>query len=246
MFCVNCGQSLPDDANFCSKCGASTKGKQSVNDSHAKTQPELEYTYFIVEYEEGGAYYLTHGRNEQSVRDELWNDQRSLIMSEIQKYLKDGWQASSNIGADAFKLHRRTNKQGEPYLSVGSFFVELQRPARELTILEKQLIGIWEQLDDPNRFNRFVNNLFQAGKHVRYEFFKNKTYRWINTVDEEVNRGVFKDNGKGGILIIPKNWDDLADEYIRFEQEQMVLVRRYSDRDELREFRYVKIENITS
>lgn len=247
MFCINCGQALPDDANFCSKCGASTNGKQTVNNGHTITQPELEYTYFKIEYSEGGAYYLTHGRSEQSVRDELWNDKRSSIMPRIQKYLMDGWQASSTIGANAFKFYRRTDKQGTPYLSVKSFFVELERSARELTILEKQLIGIWEQLDDPDGFNRFVNNLLQgfAGKTVHYEFFKDKTYRWTNINEEEVNRGVYKDDGKGGILILPKNWEQLADENIRFEQEKMVLVRRYSDRDELREFRFVKKENTT-
>jgi zinc-ribbon domain len=42
MFCTNCGTQLPDDAKFCSNCGALTHGTPSGSGS--STQPERIYT----------------------------------------------------------------------------------------------------------------------------------------------------------------------------------------------------------
>ncbi len=233
---------MQESANFCSNCGTTVKQESKIS-----APKEWEFTYFKMGYEQGGTLYLTHGRTEQSIRLELWENEKSFILPKIQKYLDDGWQALSDFGVNSYRFFRRQDKDNMPYLSVSSFFVELQRPARELTKLEKEIIGIWESEGDPNRGLMPIVNLALLGKakvqNVYYEFLRNKTYYWKNVMGEEVNRGVFSDNGKGQIVLIPKNNEnegDTIDEYIRLENEKLIIVRRFISDKRLKDFNFFR------
>ena len=44
MYCMNCGQKLPDTARFCPECGEKTKLAQSPSPSESKTDPDVSTT----------------------------------------------------------------------------------------------------------------------------------------------------------------------------------------------------------
>ena len=46
MFCKSCGEKLPDDANFCMKCGARCLTESSSKDMHQKKSQSDERTVF--------------------------------------------------------------------------------------------------------------------------------------------------------------------------------------------------------
>lgn len=48
IFCMNCGNELPDDANFCLKCG---KPVGNVAKSTPQTEPKWEYCEIVFTYE---------------------------------------------------------------------------------------------------------------------------------------------------------------------------------------------------
>lgn len=61
MYCVKCGQQLPDDANFCSRCGVALKGddqgRAAPTQIQARTQamPRREFAFHRALYRDSGS-----------------------------------------------------------------------------------------------------------------------------------------------------------------------------------------------
>src|SRR5436305_242598 len=52
MFCTNCGYQMPDDANFCQKCGRPQN--QSAGTASVRTDAEPQWERMEIELREGG------------------------------------------------------------------------------------------------------------------------------------------------------------------------------------------------
>lgn len=111
MYCVNCGTQLPDDANFCLKCGKPQKLRVQGQTKEPKWETcEIDcyvvkrtwaYSYlaFIAEaYGPNGKYRA--GETSASIRNWPVGSRTETILLDglVQKLLKDRWEYVGQFG----------------------------------------------------------------------------------------------------------------------------------------------------
>ena len=95
-YCVNCGNQLPDDANFCSKCGRSVEQESAPQQNTSTNSPSsMSNSSRLVWDRETGTYKLNP--NSQPISKPQSNNywQNSNYQSNQRKYYK----SSSNTNA---------------------------------------------------------------------------------------------------------------------------------------------------
>lgn len=211
MFCVHCGKNNVENASFCAFCGKPIA--QSITAS-ASSVDEWEYSFYRRNWElgQGGRWNLTFGKTEYGVRLDNWGSDQDYVMRELQVFLDRGWQFVSTPGPNSYRFRRHEDYAGSvkfTWLEVSSFVVDLRRPARPRTEGEKQVLGIWQEVYDPNGgfWNTLGNVAFLHKSTVdrwRYEFSKDRTFRRTDRRGEECDGGIFRENDKGEIQMFYK------------------------------------------
>jgi hypothetical protein len=202
MFCIHCGKQNVDNAMFCAFCGKAIKETQIQS-----TTTKWEYFFIRKTWKSGngGRYNLLNGKTEYSVRLDLWGQDQSEVMKQMQEFYDLGWQSISPPGPGSYRFAENTaysNDYKYTWLEVRSFIVELRRPAQERTEKEKEIIGIWQETQDPNDgfWNKLGNVIFMQKLEVeraKIEFRDDKTFTLINRGGKEVDSGIFvEDDGK--------------------------------------------------
>ena len=205
MFCIHCGKKNMESAVFCAFCGKEISQIKAILDVDNSTV-EWDYNFFRRGWKNGGRWNLTFGVTEHNVRMDNWGQDQSTLLPKIQKYLDNGWQPISPPGPGSYYFDRNTDYAGEikyTYLSVSHFIVEFRRPAKSRTEKEKQLLGIWQEIHDPNQgfWSRLGNAVFDHRLNVgrqRYEFRKDRTFREIDRLDKKVDSGIFYEDPTTG------------------------------------------------
>lgn len=193
MYCSHCGEAVVGTGRFCSHCGKPLVAQPAVT-SLAPSQ--WEYTYYRVSWDsgKGGRYPLTFGKTEYSVRLDNWGRDQHWILPEIQSYIDKGWEPIHEIGPGSYHFVRSKDYTGGiTYycLEVVQFLVKFRRPATPLTDLQKELLGKWEEVEDPNK--GFGNNLMNklnsrsSAQRAFFTFFRDKTFVWINRYERKYN-----------------------------------------------------------
>lgn len=218
MFCAHCGKSNVENASFCAYCG------KAIRQSYAEpiTEPvrpkntEWEYNFYGQNWDlgEGGHWNLTFGRTEYDVRLDNWGANQDSLMPKIQLYLDDGWQLINPPGPNSYRFKRHKDTDGLNWLELDSFIVEFRRPARPRTEKEKELLGVWQEVGDPNKgFFKQLGNVILSQRLTihrwRYEFFENRTFGRTDYEGRERDGGIFFENKKGGIEMLYKFSPDL-------------------------------------
>lgn len=146
MFCSNCGTQLPDDANFCMKCGKQLKEGLS----QPELQPETcEITCATLRKPLFGDYTLQFwaeatGPNGHYNADESlvfkgpgWVDlespqTRAALHSLIEKLGKDGWESLDTHGECSYSYRFRHRTTATPHAHKLSFDIVLMEPGNRL------------------------------------------------------------------------------------------------------------------
>ena len=108
MNCPSCGQVVPDNSNICPHCSTSMAApglKESI---------QWEYEYFIFELTPNlmGPMRVKLGPGEHTLsvaRDRFWRAYHNEILTAVQKWLDDGWQAVDEIGPADILLRTYTD-----------------------------------------------------------------------------------------------------------------------------------------
>jgi hypothetical protein len=100
VFCVSCGQTLPDDAKFCSKCGRPQQGDDSKGLQRTEYL-EMEVTFAPVHYKTAGFFGGVDRVSSERGRTAV----RKAIDAALQPHFDDGWQIEEpydkNVRLDA-------------------------------------------------------------------------------------------------------------------------------------------------
>jgi hypothetical protein len=89
MFCVKCGTKLPDDANFCLKCG---KSQNSTSDTSARLpiQAKWEYKELVIPLNFRERNNLIGNEADMLIKDtEHYNP---IILEQLQREGENGWE----------------------------------------------------------------------------------------------------------------------------------------------------------
>jgi hypothetical protein len=127
MYCPSCGKNVPDNSKFCLHCGFSITAPESPVDR----QVEWEYQDYLLQWGagDGGRYPLSEGENENTIRLEIWNNQQSWILPQIQELLDNGWQPVTHVGPAAFSFrYHNGGLLGARYIEVNEFRVKMRKP----------------------------------------------------------------------------------------------------------------------
>lgn len=205
MFCIHCGKNIADNASFCAYCGKPIQGEKQPQKN------DWEYVFYRKWWKpgKGGRYNLINGKSEYSVRLELWGTDEGQVIKELQEFYDIGWQPLTPPGPSCYRFSENTAYSGDynyKWLEIRLFIVELRRPAQERTAMEKEVIGVWQETDDPNQgfWNKFGNVLLSQRLEVeraKMEFHKDKTFTVTNRDGTKGSGGIFGEaDGKIAIL----------------------------------------------
>ena len=133
-------------------------------------------------------------------------------MPQIQAYLDKGWQFVNPPGPNSYRfIHNEDYAGGVKFtwLEVRSFIVEFRRPARPRTEKEKQLLGIWQEVNNPNNgfWKTLGNVVFSQRLTVdrwHYEFFKDRVFRRTDRDGKKRDAGTFFENDEGEVELFYK------------------------------------------
>ncbi len=104
MFCISCGKTIPDDANFCAYCGKPQKG----GESRGPVEWEYtEYTHIFTSYGPKGAWYrqeYVFDYTDAQIKVDIWQKHQAFFLSEVQEWLDQGWTPISEVGPSAIQL----------------------------------------------------------------------------------------------------------------------------------------------
>ena len=199
MYCIHCGKLNVDQASFCAYCGKATSSIPDESSRDREVEGDYNFYSQVWSYGKGGRWNLTFGVTEYSVRLDNWGSDQNRIMPELQEYLDAGWQYINPPGPNSYRFISHTDDAGGirfTWLSVSSFIVDFRRPARPLKDKEKLLIGVWQELYNPNAgfLNKLGNLAFSHKTDVsreRYKFRKDHTVRPVTRDGEVIDLGVF-------------------------------------------------------
>lgn len=217
MFCIHCGKSNVENASFCAYCGGkiSQTGSEDVAEPARSKTIEWDYDFYDIQWEtrNGGRWNLTFGRTEYDVRQDIWAKDQDSIMPDLQEYIENGWKYVNKPGPNSYRFEHHKEYIGNgveiTWLSVSSFIVDFRRPAKPLKEKEKQIVGKWQEVNNPNDgvLKTFGNLVFShklsVNKYV-YEFYKDHTFKRIDREEKEISGGVFYENEKSEIEIFYK------------------------------------------
>lgn len=216
MFCVHCGKKNVGNASFCAFCGKPVAHSIATP---ANTVNEWEYTFYRRYWKrgKGGRWNLTFGKTEYDVRLDNWGSDQDYVMRQLQAYLDKGWQFVSPPGPNSYRFSYNEDYVGRvkyTWLEVSSFVVDLRRPARPRTEKEKQVLGVWQEINDPNE--GFLKSLFNVVFYQKstidricFEFSKDRLFRRTARDGKESGRGIFYENEEGEIELLYKYRPDL-------------------------------------
>ncbi len=214
MFCVHCGKSNVENARFCAHCGKAINQPLEVP---SPKSTEWEYYFYSTYWEsgKGGRWSLTFGVTEASVRLDNWWQDQNWIMPQIQKIIDEGWEYVTPPGPNSYNFETHTDSAGGikfKWLSVRSFIADFRRPARPLKEKEKNLIGTWQETEDPNKgfWKKLLNIVFAQKLTVNKEtidFHKDHTFT-LKTSLGISKEGVFYEYPSGEIELLYKHYPD--------------------------------------
>jgi len=229
MFCVHCGKSNVENASFCAFCGKSIVQSLAIPVNRVD---EWEYTFYRRNWKmgKGGRWNLTFGKTEYDVRLDNWGSDQDHVMRELQAFLDKGWQFVSSPGPNSYRFFYHEDYAGGvkfTWLEVSSFVVDLRRPARSRTEKEKQVLGVWQEVNDPNNgFWKTVGNVIFSQKLAVdrwcYEFIEDRTFRRTDRDGEERDGGIFFENDKGEIQILYK-FSPESDGFVRLTDNRLFI-----------------------
>jgi len=90
MYCASCGTQLPDEANFCWKCGQPQKGPHRASDSQQFETCTIEFQDMLIK----GCWVATLGKNRiaQSRSLPLGINAEAVHFELVSQLINDGWQ----------------------------------------------------------------------------------------------------------------------------------------------------------
>lgn len=199
MFCIHCGKSLVENAQFCAHCGEKvSNAPQPPRAPAPPVEQGWEYTFYRSTWKQGkgGRFNLTFGKTEYDARLDNWGDDESWIMPRIQTFLDKGWEPIGKIGPGNYHFRHHKDLNDIPWVEVYAFVVEFRRPARPLTKPEEQLHGTWQETFDPNKgfFRKLGNVVFDQSLTVQREritFHKNRKFQTFDRDGKPGRDGVF-------------------------------------------------------
>jgi ribosomal protein L40E len=87
VFCVSCGIQLPDDANYCLKCGRPQK-----DGLRNPTQPKVEYREELLDWAKTPVFYDSNKKPPHQRSSDVANTViNNRVLHEIQPLLEQGW-----------------------------------------------------------------------------------------------------------------------------------------------------------
>ncbi|MEZ4641770.1 MAG: zinc ribbon domain-containing protein [Chloroflexota bacterium] len=209
MFCIHCGNPLVENAQFCAHCGKAVgTAPQPPQPPEERPSQEWEYTFYRSSWKsgKGGRFNLVFGKTEYDARLMHWGSDESWLMPSLQKFLDNGWEPVGKIGPGNYHFRHNEDHYGIHWLEVHTFLVEFRRPARPLTDLEKEVLGVWQETHDPNKgfLRKFGNVVFDQKVNIdraRIEFYKDKRFQSYNRDGKASRAGIFftDKNGKIGV-----------------------------------------------
>ena len=110
MYCANCGTVLPDDANFCSKCGTPLR-------NHAAAPGEIKYEYKDLHIPLNLSWSTLGDYNNPDRAFLLAFD--SCILKYLQQEATEGWRAAEPYDYTHLLEHHNLELK-MPFLSIGT------------------------------------------------------------------------------------------------------------------------------
>jgi hypothetical protein len=99
MFCVNCGTQLPDDANFCLKCG-----KAQANGTHTNVNNSIRWDYKDILI----PLNLSYGGGAWQPPAKVCSEPDRIILQSLQKEVSQGWSAAEPTDLMTLRHARKT------------------------------------------------------------------------------------------------------------------------------------------
>ena len=104
MYCPSCGKQTPDNSTYCLNCGT------RISSPNIRTVTEWEYKDFIYKgWQPGDTWVSISGSNSYTIpgaRLYFWQGSQQTILSELQKWLDQGWEPVGEIGPGGIALHQ--------------------------------------------------------------------------------------------------------------------------------------------
>ena len=207
--------------------GKSTK----TSSTNLASIPKWDYSLYRLWWAHGtgGIYPLTHGETESSIRLDLWKEDQSKVLKEIQAF-DDEWKPINLPGPNSyyFEEHKNRDSNGKEYkwLEVRSFIIEFRRPRKQRTEREKAMIGKWQETYDPNdsiwkKFRHIVLLQRSSLKKMEMEFFNDRTFTITNRQGEQADRNIFAE--RNGEIVIRYKYLEEPDAIVRIEDDRLFI-----------------------
>lgn len=104
MHCPSCGKEIPTDSMFCLHCGSAVSASVTV--------PSIEWEYwdFIYTWPPDDRPSVELSPSElrplilSKLPEEFWRERQVVIMTELQKWLDQGWESVTGVGPTTIRL----------------------------------------------------------------------------------------------------------------------------------------------
>jgi hypothetical protein len=100
--CIYCGAGLPNDANYCFKCGKPLKGDSTTSKSDSS---QIEYKQVYFDWSNKAEINFITGN---SVEQQVESTAVQRIEDELRPYLDEGWALDGSFDS-AVKLERKSS-----------------------------------------------------------------------------------------------------------------------------------------
>jgi hypothetical protein len=106
MYCPSCGKQTPENSTFCLHCGTRIASPRVVPTPARQIPIEWEYQDFVYRWSPGQIWVNVgrQGYTMPAARAWFWQEYQRQIMSDLQKWLDEGWEPISEVGPSSIEV----------------------------------------------------------------------------------------------------------------------------------------------